>query len=492
MSAIKTTESRLLSLPAEILSSILQQLTSPDLKCLRLCSSSARYLTEPVLFKEITVVPHQESFRRLISLSEHSRIKHHVKTLHYDHRWGNIALHLLEVAEIHTNKTPFFESIARLSRGIVTEKAAQIEIAYLSRAISSLPSLTTFSIGTDSDLPIGKAPRFYQRLRKLAGSEYDGILKLLRRPNFEVQGLGATSVFSSFYAVAKSLQKFHTDDFDCSILATESLVEFMAFALQDVRSLSLCFRQSALSVGYSSLSRLAGVLRTLLHLEDLELKFDGYLAIPRTDQLFSDGTYEFDSQSTCSQLFPSPMHFPNLKRLTLGTLFATDDELVALLERHAATLSYLALTGAVLARPKGQDTVPCWVRTFKRFQTCLNLEKICLSGHFMNGSNQDWLLRNSAHSNSLKARLEAFIVLGGKCPVEDAVVEDLSSASFAGDESWEVIPPVESTNDADFAEFDPWAGFELTSDEERQLVQDAMDEQWLGTNDGSYDDWDYY
>ena len=492
MSAIRTWESKLLLLPNEILSSILGQLTPPDLKSLRLCSSAATYFTEPVLFAQVTVVPHHKSFRGLICLTKHSRIRRYVKTLYYDHRWGNIARDLLEDVQRRTDDKSLRKSVARLSGGIVTRQDAQIEVAYLSRALSSLPSLTALCIGARGDRQFDTPRRFYDRLRKVAGGDYHSILKLLGSPDFTVQALGASSVFCSLYAIGKSVPKLHVDNSDYSIFSTASLVDFVGYALRKIRSLSLYFRYNALSARRDSLSRLAGVLRCLLQLEELELNLEGEQTFRYTDEGLRYKGLECDLQSTCSFLFPAPIHFPKLRRLTLLGVFAAEDELVELLTRHASTLSKLGLKNAVLIKPHGQDSIPCWVRTFKRFQTCLSLKEISLSGHFRNGTNQDWLLRNSTPSNTRKARLEAFIVIGGERPVEDAGVENLGSTTFVGDEFWEVTLPSEPTHGGDDSEGHGLAEFELTSDEERQLVQDATDGEWLGLNDGSYEDWEHY
>jgi hypothetical protein len=219
-------------------------------------------------------------------------------------------------------------------------------------------------------------------------------------------------------------------------------------------------------------SKLASIFSSLVHLKRLFLDLEGIASeqCRGTDQHFYDKGFDIDSQSAFSQLFPSSGHFPSLKSLNMCGLFATEDELVHFLERHASTLLHLHLNGAILARPNGQDVLPCWMRTLKRVQKCLNLKLTYLESYFMNGSTQNWCVwderfamngraydwwnEDGVRKESIKSRMEAFIVHAGECPLEYAAAEYLESAYFEGDPSWCNKRPTDSTYDeveSDFA-----------------------------------------
>jgi hypothetical protein len=146
----------LLSLPAEILLSIFRQVDLRSLKCLRQSCKSFCSLVEPILFHTTVVVPHLDSLKALVSLSEHSTLRHCVQRLIYDNRCDNFTPWLRDPYSqdysmldwygnpIARKKDPQVSGLLdQLSREALTKDSVDIEIAYLSRALSMLPLLSS-------------------------------------------------------------------------------------------------------------------------------------------------------------------------------------------------------------------------------------------------------------------------------------------------------------------------------------------------------------
>jgi hypothetical protein len=470
----RSSESGVPSLPPEILWLIFSHLPLCDLKNIRLCSGSTKCIVEPNLFRDVVVVPHKESFESLVCLSEHSTLRHHVRKITYDNRWGDVALHLsLDVKE-NLDDESLKNALAALARGTICKGDTQDEIAYLSQALSSLPSLTSLWIlecrAPNHDLD--PLPTFYRRACELAGGDYDRLKTLIRHPYSKELAGGAPSALSALYATKTQVGDILVDPFDCELCRDESLVECMLFAFSSVRSLNLSFLRNALLLENHPISKLASILCNLRHVEYLHLDLEGAFAggfCMGTDDVLHQKRVAIDSRSSLAQLLPSPVHFPSLKSLILCGLFATENELVDFLEQHSSTLSYLCLNGAMLAKPKGSDAVPCWVRTLKRVQTCLNLNKMCLERYLQNGSTQDWWVEDAGRPDSIKARMEDFIVHGGECPLENATAESPQSAYFLGDDSW-YNEGIESVYDDD--DEDEWETLSETESAEESEVSD--------------------
>jgi hypothetical protein len=83
--------SRLLSLPTEVFKTILREADLRSLKCIRLCCSMLRPLTEPDLFHDLVIVPNHSSFKILLNIARHPKLQNFVRRAIYDNRWGYFA-----------------------------------------------------------------------------------------------------------------------------------------------------------------------------------------------------------------------------------------------------------------------------------------------------------------------------------------------------------------------------------------------------------------
>ena len=148
----------MLSLPSEIITAILQNADSrKDLKHIRLSCKCLAGIAVELLFREVTVVPHVDSFEQLLKLSEHALLRRHVKRLAYDTRTISAPADL----ELHIDADP----LHRLSRDTPASRLSLRsclkyhdqqtfrtvdqrgqEPQYLLRVFESLPSLKAIEI----------------------------------------------------------------------------------------------------------------------------------------------------------------------------------------------------------------------------------------------------------------------------------------------------------------------------------------------------------
>jgi hypothetical protein len=212
--AVEPPKACLWSLPVEILLSILSHVEPQGLKCLRqtckfLCSTS-----EPILFQIIVVVPHLDSLKAFVSLSEHPTIRKCVQRLIYDNRWGDFTSWVWESPHndsqildcdrdpiSRSENNPVARLLDQLSNGALTKACMDVEIAYLSRAFSMLPSLSSLSFhesGMSGPRNFANIPNFYARLPEMG--QFEG-------PRWDCLGYqnppqGSWGVFSALPAIS--------------------------------------------------------------------------------------------------------------------------------------------------------------------------------------------------------------------------------------------------------------------------------------------------
>lgn len=76
----------LADLPNEIICLILPHLLPGELKNVRLSSKPLATIVEPILFREVVIVPYIGCFEVILRLGEYPRLRHHVRHLLYDCR----------------------------------------------------------------------------------------------------------------------------------------------------------------------------------------------------------------------------------------------------------------------------------------------------------------------------------------------------------------------------------------------------------------------
>jgi hypothetical protein len=285
------------------------------------------------------------------------------------------------------------------------------EMQYLLRLFESLPSLKAIDVRnvTGSDTGISGLPRFYQRTGNQMGQHHNRYFSSMKRITHRTRSLLLCAYVSYLKLDHLRLEDVKWDEmFSLSDMREESryfkvLSENLSARLAEKHA---CERET-----YSSLERgnvLSRAIDSLLNRKSLHLCFN---------------QIRFWNESE-SLLF----HLPTLQALRLEGFTATADELADFILRHCATLTSLAILDARLLKEADQSRA-CWVNVIKRLQQGLRLEKACLVGILSNGGKHYWLASASGQLKieakgirSLKGQVEDFLVHGGQCPLELAVL----------------------------------------------------------------------
>lgn len=451
----------LLSLPAEILLSIFRQVDLRSLKCLRQSCKSFSPLVEPILFHTTVVVPHLDSLKALVSLSEHPTLRHCVQRLIYDNRWGNFASWLQDPYSqdygmldwygnpIAPEKDPQVSGLLdQLSREALTKDSVDVEIAYLSRALSMLPSLSSLWC-QEPDLCFRRdstrIPSFYARV--LTKGQFDA-------PRWDNLGYaeqphgswGAFSVLTAMFSIKMSVPDLRIDDVGWEeMFPSTHRLDILRTVLAPVRRLKLSTADDSTGYVTDAIPNVGSVVASMSCLQDLELDFQySEFYSPRGWSLDYDEEFEM-LQSSVSEMFPKQTYLPRLDRLSLFGFRGEETHLLSFLGRHASTLSALQLGNARLISGACSGAQPCWVRVIRRLQTDLDLKEMRFATLLANGDSQRWKISDLGEYSGpdcLKAQVEHFVVHGGTCPLEDVAVgarqdgERKSRGPFHGDDSW--------------------------------------------------------
>ena len=156
-----------------------------------------------------------------------------------------------------------------------------------------------------------------------------------------------------------------------------------------------------------------------------------------------------------SEMFEAGAHWPNLERLKLGAMKATDTSLMNLLTTHATSIRSLELADIYLEgyRRDEKEYHGSWVDIILFLQRSLSLQTVRLSGFLSNGLDEIWCLLDPDQSDywrdvdgrpeegsCLKHRIEQFVVEGGTCPLpmphEAKESGGWDCINFGEDSSW--------------------------------------------------------
>jgi hypothetical protein len=453
-----------LSLPVEILVSIFRHVARGDLKQLRLSCKFLCLITEPILFHTIVVVPHLDCLKALVSLSEHPTISKCVQIVFYDNRWGDFASWLWETPLKHDifgqNATPTALTrvlqpsplLEQLSSGALRKDSTDVEIAYLSRAFSMLPSLSGLGCleWPASDLTNSEpVPAFYTRFVKLG--QFEG-------PRWDCLGYqeptqgswGVLSVLPAMFAARVSVPDLRIDDVEWyDMFQSHHRLQTFRAVLSPVRRLKITTHvDSTILDAVGAGPRVGSIMACFSSLQDLDLEFqlgNFHRGVP--EGLGNEHAIAVPPLSlpTFTELFPKEIYFPRLERLALSDFLVNEVDLISFLTRHAETLSVLRLGNGNLDPGAEAGAEACWVRVIRRLQSDLHLQTMLFSRYLGNFDSQNWhILESGIHGapGCLKRRAEDFVVYGGTCPLEDAAVGVLqgygrkSPARFNGDDSW--------------------------------------------------------
>ena len=442
----------LLSLPSEIIIIILQKADSrKDLKHVRLSSKRLALIAAENLFQEVTVVSHEDSFEQLLKLSEHATLGKHVKCLVYDSR----TISTPHDIQLDINRDPirklYWETPAKRlylrsflkyhdEHTFRMVKDTGKELEYLLRIFESLPSLKAIKIKNWEGYYVDTVglPRFYERLGKHLGENhcqhFASMGKITHR---------AWSVLLCAYLC----------DLKLELLRLEGVKWGELFSFAEVCEVS----------GYSRILSEAFLSRLIerqpsgqgLHWEpDFYAVFtkavDRVLNLKSLDLHFGEVNLWTERMGEVSLLWgsgPHPRCLPRLQILRLESFTAIADDLVDFILENSTSLRSLTINNARLLR-EPDTSCACWVNVIKRLQQGLRLEKACLQGVLSNGGKYFWRASclsqdemEASGKRSLKSQVEDFLVHGGGCPLDRAVVSGGSAVRskqslWRGDESF--------------------------------------------------------
>jgi hypothetical protein len=448
------------SLPAEILISIFHQVDLRSLKCLRQSCKSFCPLVEPILFHTTVIVPHIDSLKTLVSLSEHPTLRHCVQRLIYDNRWGNFTSLLrgryckdYGILDWRGNTIARKKDLQasglldQLSREVLTKDSIDVEIAYLSRSLSMLPSLSSLWC-QEPDVWLRRdstrIPSFYARALtkdQVDAPRWDN----LGYPDDPLGSWGVLSVLTAMFATKMSVLDLRIDDVGWKeMFRSTHRLDVFRTVLAPVRRLKFSTTDDLTGYVADAFPNVGSVVASMSCLQDLELNFHYSEFSPPRRWSLGSGEYWEMPRSSVSEIFPKQTYFPHLVRLSLFGFRSEETRLLSFLERHARTLSVLQLGNATLISDACSGAHPCWVRVIRRLQADLDLKEMRFA-KLLNGSSQRWKISDLGEYSGpdcLKAQVEHFVVHGGTCPLEDVAVgarqdgERKSRGSFYGDSSW--------------------------------------------------------
>ena len=417
-------------LPTEVFLAVFQYAGRSDLKNARLSCKLLASVAEESLFREVVVVPHLDSLEQLPHLASHPTIGRRVQRLIYDTRTlsspSRISIDLSATRDgtyrfDNTQNTVYDLLDYHRQRAIATVEQTEMELIYFLRAFRSLPCLQSLCIrGGDPGLTTAEfarltLPRFYNRLiEQVEGLTYS---------NFETRYSSAPraqAVFFCVYASGLKLPDLRVEGVYWSTLA----------ALGTLRDSSTCLRMFRAVFSREN-------LRNILIPDRPDETYDDRLA--SLDESFPSTLGRQVSLTAASNLATAipnkhssllanpPLSAPyvtQLESLCLTSFTAFEDELIEFLVPYSASLKSLTIQNAKLLMSPMRNTRPCWVRLLKQLQPRLQLTHVSLGGALSNGGNQYWRISKSHQQkieerggNSLKSRVEDFIVYGGECPL---------------------------------------------------------------------------
>ena len=460
-------------MPAEMLQQICENLDQPDLKTFRLACKSFSYAAEAALFRQVLLKRNVESFMKLRMITSHPRLSKLVKALFYSN------LNVLEAFRIGTfeewhdsltwgGPTRFrTRAICEFAKTLTSEelqvryknywrhhhsewlmaKYPELESQDLISAFARLPQLEEICFaggGLPSDDPMSFGQMSAVARETLVEPRYVGCIWL------------SAEQFTAFLEAAHTVQKpfatIKAIDINWDVFQqSKEVLTMMASTTKACRHLAIELQLGDDRV--NGRANLANMITSSRSLHTLEISFD-YLLSQENEWIVK-----------LSELFGAGAHWPNLKRLKLQALSATDINLMELLTAHATTLRSLELAHIILEhyRLNGNECHGSWVELIVFLQSSLSLDTVRLHGNLSNRWDEEWFIHDPDESefwhsvglsderpekgSCLKHRIERFVVEGGVCPL--AMPHDAKKAGGWDcigpglDRSWDVVDTIE-------------------------------------------------
>ena len=429
--------------PSEILDHIFSELSPVDLTNVRLVCRSFSLLAARQLFCEVFVWPNRQSLQNLHHIASHPYFRQYVRTMAY----SQAAL------PVYSSYPEWLDQLHSYSRyrehpGGYHE-AYEFEIEYqkilrangtlksiLTRALALMPNLTNILLSNPWCNAEGRDKA--SMLRVARGT--------LITPVFdEVSPWQATNLFESLYDSGRQIKLLKGSGLSLAVFAKPS-ARLDIFGPQ-LRHLHLHCRHYTRSLPYG-IAKLAQILKQTRALETLEL---GIVLMYSTRRM----VFFF------RQFWPTAVHYHSLNRLSLSKIRVPQTDLTDFLTLHAPTLRSLELRDVEfeLKKVRGEICADSWVGMIHFLQRHMNLTNVNLASWLSNGGDEIWCssfrhfpedsdLDDSMSEkslecpieNTLKYRIEKFIVEGGECPLDIPHEREHEDPEIywteIGDETW--------------------------------------------------------
>ena len=443
-------------LPRECLLLILRQCEGSTLKNARLASKSFASIAEPLLWRNLRLVPNADCISSVNQLIRQSRIAYHVQNVIYDAAWE----YLIDDFRIKCEKPEIRDrpcstpGKGHLSCGKILKQAVEnqiragedgtIELAYLNKVLKVLPNLREITVKESFSTYESSScmPHYYQQVSKESGLPLSdirtaGAFAPVDTNHSHTRNFihAAFSTERDFDAIDLRAISWHTF-FRSSIDASQPQVHDFRIRKElfsKVKQLDLSFRGHPSRDYEVNLKPLRELLKSCEKLENLYLSFTNIINNRRYTN--DNRSFSYIAGLLGDHRSVRPL-IPRLRDLFLSSVFCTQQDLIHFLAIHAATLRHVSLSNVSLLRNETKDARGCWVQVFKGMKSLLHLESVYFSGWLSNGGRQVWHVSEDASDNSrLRPAVIKFIT--------DSSVKDcpLDHVAIAGDHEDVEKPP---------------------------------------------------
>ena len=452
-------------LPNECKLLILRQCQGSTLKNARLASKTLARIAEPLLWRNLRIVPNVDCLTAISALLRQSAIACHIHNAIYDASWE----FLIDDFRIKCDKPGVKDKISNVpgSEGVscckILRKSIQAqiksgddgaaEVVYLTRLLLALPNLRELTIREASATfeMVHSVPQYYQKVCKdaelptsamrLAGgfgmldAQHSHTRNFLLAAystgrKIETMDLGAVS-WHTFFRTPVDPAQPPTHDF-----------RIRQELFRNIKQLDLSFRGSPSRDLAANLKPLRELLKSCETLENLYLSFTNLI-----NRRYSTDHRSF---SYLSPLLGDPRTMrplmPRLRELYLNSAFCTQQDLVHFLAMHTSNLRHVSLSNISLLRHESKDTRSCWVQVIKGMKSLLRLDTVYFSGWLSNGGRQIWhVSEDASEDDRLRPAVIKYLLdrKVQKCPLDHVAIvadqEDLEKPKHGwveGDWTW--------------------------------------------------------
>lgn len=434
------------SAPLEVLDQIFFSLSITTLKSVGFVCRSFHHAADKYKFRELLLLPKAESFDKLRKISTHPRLKYYVKSVVYS---GNMLMRYQDYDDWSIrliqgtsrpldddyeytksmscqqfDETELEQRYARYCFWVEREKRAQSNgnaKRWMSEAFSLLPNLASMTLARRLE-------------RNWAGNKVKPPGRIARESLCEPSVFAGTRYYPNQFgdlvraAHGSGVSLERLDGSGICWRGFEGYSESLAQIVKGVSHLSLEFEE----IDGATRERrymLREVVKTASDLQTLEISFILSLFYERP-------VYERPIMEL-SQFLPHHRHWPSLKRLKLEVIATTQLALVRLLSCHATTLRSLELGYIDFDWREAEDGTfaGSWTDMIHFLQEELSLKDVSLHGRLSSPYSEDWdasterwwrYCNNHERDaqlppleETLKFRIERYIVEGGVCPLDD-------------------------------------------------------------------------